>query len=328
MGKRTRKQKTISVLLVIIAFIFFKNSSLLVKPAMQRPVLVAHRGVHQTFTMEGIKWDTNTAERIYPPEHSYLENTIPSMAAAFAAGADLVELDIQLTKDGQLAVFHDGPLEYRTNGEGWVADHTMAELRKLDLGYGYTADGGKTFPLRGAGVGLMPSLDEVLTTFPDRAFLVHLKSNQPQLGELLVQYLKTLPQERLDQLTFYGNDDPLAVLQGEFPKLRVMSKQTIIKAVLSYMAVGWTGYVPSAMQNAHLHLPLRYARFLWGWPKRYLARMEKANTRIILVLGDGQWSEGFDTEADLALLPSNYTGGIWTNRIERIGPLIEESFGQ
>ncbi len=44
------------------------------------------------------------------------------------------------------------------------------ELQALDIGYGYTADGGKTFPFRGKGINLMPTLDEVLNHFPDRSF--------------------------------------------------------------------------------------------------------------------------------------------------------------
>ena len=310
-------------MLVFIVFIFINNSSFWVAPTPKPPFLVAHRGVHQTFPLTGIQWDTNTAARINPPEHAYLENTLPSMAAAFAAGADLVEFDLQLTKDGQFAVFHDHRLDYRTNGQGRIGDYTMAELKLLDIGYGYTADGGRTFPFRGTGVGLMPSLDEVLAAFPERSFLVHLRSNEAQLGARLVEYLRTLRPAQLDRLAFYGEEVPLAALKIAFPRLRVMSKRTILRAVLSYQAVGWTGYVPPAMRNAHLHLPLRYARWLWGWPHRFLKRMERANTRIVLVLGDGRWSEGFDTEEDLALLPANYAGGIWTNRIERIGPLIK-----
>lgn len=321
--KQSGRRRTILVLLVCIMFIYLNNSSFWARTMPKRPFLVAHRGVHQTFSLAGIQWDTNTAARIYEPEHGYLENTLPSIAAAFSAGADLVEFDLQLTKDGKFAVFHDHRLDYRTNGQGGVGDYTMAELKKLDIGYGYTADGGRTFPLRGTGVGLMPSLDEVLTAFPGRSFLIHLKSNQPQLGPLLVEYLRTLPPEQLNLLTFYGSDEPLDAIKRAFPHLRVMSKRTIIRAVLSYLMVGWTGYVPPAMQNTHLHLPFRYARWLWGWPHRFLQRMEKVNTRIILVLGDGRWSEGFDTETDLALLPPNYSGGIWTNRIERIGPLVK-----
>jgi glycerophosphoryl diester phosphodiesterase len=61
----------------------------------------------------------------------------------------------------------------------------MADLKILDVGYGYTADGGKTFPFRGKGVGLMPSLAEVLQTFPGRRLLINVKSNDPAEGEKL-----------------------------------------------------------------------------------------------------------------------------------------------
>lgn len=88
----------------------------------------------QTFHMEGITNDTCTAERIYPPEHPYLENTIASMQAAFDRGADVVESDIQPTKAGQFAVFHNWTLGCRTNGEGVTRDFSLAHLQKLDNG--------------------------------------------------------------------------------------------------------------------------------------------------------------------------------------------------
>ena len=58
-----------------------------------------------TFHMDGITGETCTAKRIYEPEHPFLENTIPSMEAAFEAGADIVELDVQPTTDGEFAAF-------------------------------------------------------------------------------------------------------------------------------------------------------------------------------------------------------------------------------
>ena len=92
------------------------------------------------------------------------------MEAAFAAGADVVEFDVHPTTDGKFAVFHDWTARLPHRGQGRHARASLAELKALDIGYGYTADGGKTFPFRGKGVGLMPSLDEVLATFPDRGF--------------------------------------------------------------------------------------------------------------------------------------------------------------
>ena len=307
-------------LLLLSLFIFLNNSSIFAKDREGDSLLLAHRGLGQTFSMEGIQGDTCTAERIRPPEHPYLENSIPSMEAAFENGADVVELDIKPTKDGQFAVFHDWTLECRTNAEGTTKEFTMAELKQLDIGYGYTADNGKTYPFRGKGVDLMPSLDEVFNHFPNRSFLIHIKSDDPEEGKQLAKVLKELPENRLIQLTVYGGDQPIATIKEELPELRVMSKATLKSCLLPYIAVGWTGYIPSACEKTQLHLPEKIAPWLWGWSDKFLNRMDSVDTRVIVVAGDGGWSEGFDTQDDLTRLPDNYSGGIWTNRIDKIAP--------
>ena len=140
----------LTVIVVIVMGLWLNNTSLFVP--RQHPRILAHRGLAQTFDYSKVGNDTNTAAIMDKPEHPYLENTIPSMRAAFDHGADVVELDLKLTKDQQLAVFHDSTLEYRTEVKGEIGNYTMAELKQLDIGYGYTADGGKTFPFRGKGV--------------------------------------------------------------------------------------------------------------------------------------------------------------------------------
>jgi glycerophosphoryl diester phosphodiesterase len=317
------RKKIILTVLVLLVLIFLNNTSLFTKTHDKTPWLLAHRGLGQTFSMDGITGETCTAKRIYPPEHPYLENTITSMEAAFSLGANIVELDVHPTTDGQFAVFHDWTLDCRTDGTGVTREHTMAELKSLDIGYGYTADNGKTYPFRGKGVGLMPTLSEVLAHFPKRAFLINIKSNDPVEGRKLAEYLATLSAERLEQLSVYGGDNPIAELQKSLPQLRAMSKETLKKSLLSYMAIGWTGYVPKACKNTQLHIPEKYAPLLWGWPHRFLTRMEKANTHVILVAGSGKFSEGFDTKEDTKRIPANYWGGIWTNRIDKIAPLYK-----
>jgi len=322
-NKKTKSRIVICFVLLFL-FVYLNNTNLFGKKSGDAPFLLAHRGLAQTFSMEGIEGDTCTAERIHEPEHPYLENTIPSMEAAFKAGADMVEFDIKPTKDGQFAVFHDWTLECRTNVEGTTKDYTMEELKKIDIGYGYTADNGRTYPFRGKGVGLMPSMDEVLTHFPEGSFLIHIKSDDPGEGVQLAQYLSKLPEKRLSQLTVYGGDKPIAALKENLPGVRVMSKETLKSCLLPYIAAGWTGYVPSACKQTQLHIPETYAPWLWGWPDKFLNRMKNADTRVILVAGNGRWSEGFDKVEDTKRLPSNYTGGIWTNRIDRIAPLYHK----
>jgi glycerophosphoryl diester phosphodiesterase len=306
-------------LLYFVIFIYLNNTSIFSNDRDREPLLLAHRGMAQTFTMEDIKWDTCTAKRIYEPEHPYLENTLPSIQTAIDQGADVVEFDIKRTKDNQFAVFHDATLECRTDQKGEPSEYTMNELKQLDIGYGYTADDGQTYPFRGQGIGLMPSLTEVLSQFQERDLLIHIKSNLKDDGELLVTYLEKLPSEQLEFIAVYGDDKPVRVLKEKMPKLRVMSLETMKSCLLPYIAVGWTGYLPSACKNTQLHIPEVYAKYLWGFPMKFLNRMEDANTRVIVVAGDGGWSEGFDSNEDLERLPENYNGGIWTNRIDRIG---------
>ncbi len=64
------------------------------------------------------------------------ENTLRSFVRAERSGMDVVEFDLQLSKDGALVVMHDAEVDRTTDGSGAVADLTLAELRELDAGRG------------------------------------------------------------------------------------------------------------------------------------------------------------------------------------------------
>lgn len=322
--RRLLRSKVVWITGVFFILVWLNNTSLFVDRSDREPILVAHRALGQTFDLEGVKWNTNTAAIIHEPEHHYIGNTLPSIRAAFEYGADIVEFDVRLTADNQLVVFHDDLLENQTDGTGHVSDHAMDKLKQLNVGYGFTADDGQTFPLRGTGVGLMVSIEEVFRAFPDRSFLIHIKDSGERVGLVLLDFLKTLDPSIIANISVYGNDQALDLLESHYPDMKTLSKQRMVDALLKYALVGWTGYVPHAIRNMELHLPVEYAGFLWGWPDRFLQRMERANTRVVLVQYVNGWSDGFDSEADLAKLPSEYTGGIWTNRIDVIGPLLQD----
>ena len=307
-----------------VIFVTLNNTNLFSPDASGRPVLLAHRGLAQTFEIEGVQNDTCTASRIHPPEHPYLENTIASMDAAFKAGADIVELDIHPTTDGHFAVFHDWTLDCRTDGKGVTRQHALADLKALDVGYGYTADGGKTFPFRGKGVGLMPTLDEVMAAFPGKGFLIHIKSNDPSDGEKLAERLKRLAPEQRDSLAVYGGHRPVSIARESLPDMMVMSPRLELACGLIYLAVGWSGYVPASCARLILMVPRNYAWLLWGWPDRFLTRMRSVST-VVFVAGPyqaGEFSTGIDTAEELKSVPLRASIGIWTNRVDRIGPLL------
>lgn len=74
------------------------------------------------------------------------ENTIPSFQYAMDLNADGVELDIQLTKDGQIVVCHDELLDRTSNAKGFLKDYTLEELKSFDFSYQYPELGKVTIP--------------------------------------------------------------------------------------------------------------------------------------------------------------------------------------
>ena len=107
------------------------------------------------------------------------ENTLPAFELAVRQGADALELDVRLTRDGAAVVIHDATLERTTDRTGLVLAHTLAELRMADAGARFTLDRGRTFPFRGTGVRI-PTLAEVLWALPKVPVLVEVKEPEVQ----------------------------------------------------------------------------------------------------------------------------------------------------
>jgi glycerophosphoryl diester phosphodiesterase len=115
------------------------------------------------------------------------ENTLEAFDLAVKQGADALELDIRLTRDGAPAVIHDATLDRTTDLTGPVRARTLAELRRADAGHRFTTDGGRTTPYRGAGIRV-PTLAEVLWTFPAVPVMVEVK--EPEVQEVVRRVLK------------------------------------------------------------------------------------------------------------------------------------------
>lgn len=108
------------------------------------------------------------------------ENTLAAFRRAIHWWrADLLELDVHPTRDGDCVVIHDPTVDRTTDGRGQVAGFTVAQLRGLDAGYRFTPDGGATFPFRGRGVRI-PTLREVLQALPDARVNVEIKDTRAQ----------------------------------------------------------------------------------------------------------------------------------------------------
>jgi len=319
----SRRSAVAGVLAIAGGALYFSNASWLARPSVAAPIWLAHRGQHQAFSREGLANDTCTAAQSLPQTHPYLENTIPSMRAAFNAGASVVELDVHATSDGQLVVFHDERLECRTNGSGAVRERPFEYLRSLDVGYGYTSDGGSTFPLRGSGVGELRSLREVLATFPDKRFLIHIKMNDVGVAARLAALLAEYSPEQQARWMVYGSEGPVQHVLERLPALRGLTGASVKACMLRYILLGWSGYMPEACQHTFVLLPVNWTWIVWGFPHRFGARLAEHGTEAFLVGANSgrDWLSGIDSnDAMRAACADHYSGGIWTDRIEAALP--------
>jgi len=104
----------------------------------------------------------------------YPENTLLAFTKALELGVDAIELDVQLSRDGEAMIFHDEDLQRTTGKKGWLKDLTREELRQLDASGEFKGVYGRN---------LIPALDEYLE-LTSRVGCDHFDRAQEQLYRL------------------------------------------------------------------------------------------------------------------------------------------------
>lgn len=157
------KKLSIAVVVLLVLAVLAASLLAIAKPRPTRvyfaePLNIAHRG----------------ASGVAP------ENTLVAFDKALKLGADVLELDVHATKDGEIVVIHDQTVDRTTNGTGMVKELTLADLKGLDAAYYFTPDEGETYPYRGQGITI-PTLKEIFAEFPSCRINIEIKQSEPPL---------------------------------------------------------------------------------------------------------------------------------------------------
>ncbi|PLK45133.1 glycerophosphodiester phosphodiesterase family protein [Emticicia sp. TH156] len=183
------------------------------------------------------------------------ENTLASFKAVMEMGVDYIEIDVRTTKDGQLAILHDGTLNRTTNGTGPMKNYTLDELKQLSAGKGWK----EAFN------------DERIPTLTETAALVaqwnkahkhktHLYVDCKDVTpEPLVKELKDY--NLLKDAVFYGSDDFLLALKTVYPKAKLMPSLDKPEEIADKVAklkpyafdVRWTTLNETLVAEIHKH---------------------------------------------------------------------------
>jgi glycerophosphoryl diester phosphodiesterase len=118
------------------------------------------------------------------------ENTLEAFVYSAQMGVDVLELDVHATSDGELVVMHDAMVDRTTDGRGRVSELALEAVKKLDAGFLFTTDGGKTFPFRKKGV-TVPTLQEIFDALPEMTFNIEPKQATPSIIKPLCNLIRT-----------------------------------------------------------------------------------------------------------------------------------------
>jgi glycerophosphoryl diester phosphodiesterase len=155
------------------------------------------------------------------------ENTLAAFKKAIDLGVDMIELDVHLSKDGQMVVIHDDTLNRTTNGKGRVADYTLSELKQLDAGSWFGNEFSKE---------KIPTLKEVLELTRGQVFLI-IELKKGDLGrytmvDLSDRSLQEVENTGLLNQVVFASFDPSAID-------RILEKNPKIPVALIY-SQPWT----------------------------------------------------------------------------------------
>jgi glycerophosphoryl diester phosphodiesterase len=229
------------------------------------------------------------------------ENTLQAFKRAAELGVDFIETDIRFTGDERFALIHDESIERTTNVRGNIADYSMDELKKLDAGYYFTNDGGKTYPYRDKDVRLM-SLDELFEAFPDQKFDIDIKDKNPYQIKRLV--------EVIDKHNAY---DRIIVASKYFANLKAFRK--LCPQVTTAFSIYETLYLYSLYKFGLLFLNIHFKGSVLQLPEMYgnFRLVTKSFLEALHEKGIGLHVWTVNSEEDMRRLIDTGVDGIMTD---------------
>jgi glycerophosphoryl diester phosphodiesterase len=240
------------------------------------------------------------------------ENTLEAFRRAVEWwGADVLEVDVQPTADGEPVVIHDPTVDRTTDGTGPVSALRLSDLRTLDAGCRFTPDGGRSFPFAGTGVRVC-TLEELLLAFPDTRVNVEIKDGRGQRRVRETVFDLGAARRVLIAAGHRANRS----LFGAYPGPTSASGEELKAFYLHHLTRTVRFWRPSVDA---FQMPERYAGRQVLTP-RLLREVHARNVAVHV------WT--VDEEADMRQLLAWGVDGIVTDRPDRLARVLHEMFGR
>jgi glycerophosphoryl diester phosphodiesterase len=180
-----------------------------------------------------------------------------SFRAAAAMGAAYIELDVHMTRDGEIVVAHDEHLVRMCGVNRKIQEMAYSEVAEVDAGRMFTRDGGVSFPFRGKGIGV-PRLADVLAEFSGLRLIVEVKQIAPSIVAPMLDVIERAEMLRR-VLVASEHQEPLDEVRKLAPEIPTNFSYLESGMFMQAMVAGGANYRPP---GAALQIPRAYE----SWP--------------------------------------------------------------
>lgn len=181
-------------------------------------------------------------------------DTLEALELADAMGADVLEIDLQLTKDGVLVLHHDDTLDRITDMKGPIAAKTWAELQQADSGY-HTVINGQSF--RGKGIRIA-RLEQAFSRFPAKRWVIEIKNDNEAASTRLCQLISQFDEtDRVIVASFH--DGAMKTFRKACPKVATAYSSDEVRLFLIASHLRMSRFVQSP--GVALQIPTHAAGF-------------------------------------------------------------------
>jgi len=176
------------------------------------------------------------------------ENTLLAFDHGLLVGADGLEFDVRLSRDGVVVVHHDETLERTTNGTGAVAEYSADALAQLDAAFHFRGIDGERYMGRGHGI---PRLTDVLGRYPGIPLIIELKGSDPEVGRRAVAAVRDAG--ALDRVWFGAySTRVLRAVRAAAPEARTSAAR---EEVRWFLYRSWLGVAPTDTAYGAFQVP-------------------------------------------------------------------------
>lgn len=247
------RSKPFKTILAVLFVIFI--TSIIVNPkapahpyyeGAERPLVIAHQG----------------GDGVWPGDTMY------AFEKSVGIGADVLEMDAHITKDGHIVLMHDETVDDTTDGTGLIEEMTLDELKQLDAAYDWSNDGGQTFPYRGQGIQV-PTLVELFEKFPQMRYVIEIKLTENPIDKPLCDLIH---QYKMQGRVLIGSfhDEAMLKFRATCPDVATSASRGEVTRIVLFGKVFLSGFVNPAYQTLQppfdpkesMNIPIMTKRFI------------------------------------------------------------------